>query len=155
MAVVTMTQYGALPAVRITAADEDSGAAAANETTATLNTNAQQNEYVARAITAWNLTDEDDRPIPLGTVDPDRGPDQVRYAAVRRLPSEVFDQVLGGIEGVSRRKKEAKALEAADSRFQAAGQQGADAGAAEGTGARGAGQLPGGAPVLAAARGER
>ena len=29
--------------MRITAADEDSGAAAANETTATLNTNAQKN----------------------------------------------------------------------------------------------------------------
>ena len=120
--------------MRITAADEDENQRGTNETTATLNTNAQQNEYVARALTEWNLTDEENALIPLGSCDPAKGPDPVRYAAVRLLPEEVFDKVLGGIEGVSRKKKDVKVEQVADERFRGAGAKGARATAQDGSG---------------------
>ena len=86
---------------------------------------------------AWFMhgrTDEENALIPLGSCDSEKGPDAARYAAVRRLPSEVFDKVLGGIEGVSRRKKDVKAEQAADERFRGSGTPGAPAPTEDGSG---------------------
>jgi hypothetical protein len=53
---------------------------------------------------------------------------------VRLLPEEVFDKVLGGIEGVSRKKKDVKVEQVADERFRGAGAKGAHATTQDGTG---------------------
>jgi hypothetical protein len=117
------------PTVRIVGESEDQQAH--SETSGALNTSAQQDEYVARALDEWNLTDEENRPIPLGTVSRDTGPDAVRYAAVRILPEEVFDQILAKIEGTGGPKRKAKAVEekAAADRFPVTAGAGAEAGA--------------------------
>ncbi len=117
------------PVVRITGAGEDEQR---SETSGALNTSGQQDEYVARALVEWNLTDEANAPIPLGTVQPGVGPDAARYAAVRMLPSEVFDRILSGIDGVNPRrgkegKEEAKREQAAADRFPGAAGAGTEA----------------------------
>ena len=120
------------PIVRIVAADDGSPDDARSETSGALNTSAQQDEYVARALLDWNLTDADNRPIPLGTVrpgtGPDSGPDATRYAAVRLLPEvDVFDKVLAGIEGVRRQRPEVRREQAAADRFPSPAGTGAQA----------------------------
>ncbi len=76
------------------------------ETTGSVDTGGYQNELVARAIVEWNLTDENDQPIPIGTVHPDNGPDLTRYRAVNVLPGEVFDKLLLAIEGAAPKTKD-------------------------------------------------
>lgn len=44
---------------------------------------AYQHELVFRAIVDWNLTDENDQPLPLAPAD-------VKHASIRRLPQFVF-----------------------------------------------------------------
>ncbi len=116
------------PIVRIVAAEDGSTDDAHSETSGALNTSAQQDEYVARALLDWNLTDENNQPIPLGTVRPGTGPDAARYAAVRLLPEvDVFDKVLAGIEGVRRQRSEARKEQADADRFPGTAGAGAQA----------------------------
>lgn len=119
------------PIVRIVASADGSTDDAHSETSGALNTSAQQDEYVARALVDWNLTDEENQPIALGGVRPgsgsDSGPDAVRYAAVRILPEEVFDQVLAGIAGVARPRAAAKEEQTAEARFPGAAGDGPEA----------------------------
>ena len=79
------------PIMRMSGAD--------SETKGEIDTGGYQNELVARAIVDWNLTDENDTPIPLGAVDRLKGPDAVRYAAVNILPQPQFEVILQSIEG--------------------------------------------------------
>ena len=75
------------------------------QTTGKIDTGAYQDELVCRALIDWNLTDEDNAPIPLGIVDPVKGPDATRLAAVALLPEEVFEKLLTSIEGAGKKKK--------------------------------------------------
>ena len=114
------------PLMRIQTTGEE-GDSGSNETTATLDTGAQQDEYVAWALAEWNLTDEDNVPIPLGTCDREKGPDAERRRAVKLLPGEVFDRLIAGIEGIRVSKKAKEAETAADAAFPESGTSGAPA----------------------------
>ena len=61
---------------------------------------AYQNELVQRAIIAWNLTDEDDNPLPLE-------PPAEKSASIQRLPQSVFITVYEEVnEGATPRSKD-------------------------------------------------
>ncbi len=83
-----------------------------SETAGDVDTGGYQNELVARALVDWNLTDANDQLIPLGTVDPQKGPDATRYAAVDSLPQAPFEKILQAIEGQQGKKAKAKEGEA-------------------------------------------
>ncbi len=109
----------------------------ASETSGRIDTGGYHNELVARGLVEWNLTDEAGVLIPLGQVTAD-GPDAVRYRAVDMLPEEVFDKVLGAINGAAPKKKaDVEADKAADP-FPASREAGA---VGQGTGAAGTEQV--------------
>ena len=128
--------------MRYSGGDDDATDAKA-ETSGPVNTGGYQNELVARALVEWNLTDENDNPIPLGGLNAQRMPDPTRYAAVDVIPQEAFDLILGAIEGATVKKKVPAAT--ANDKFRGSGTEGA---ATEGTGSGGAGEVSGGAEVL-------
>ena len=121
---------------------EDDSTDAKAETSGPVNTGGYQNELVARALVEWNLTDENDNPIPIGSLNAQRQPDPTRYAAVDVIPQEAFDLLLASIEGATVKKK---VTATANDKFRGPGAQGADA---EGTGSGGVGEVPTGAEVL-------
>ena len=128
--------------MRYSGGDDDTSDAKA-ETSGPVNTGGYQNELVARALVEWNLTDENDNPIPIGSLDAQRRPDPTRYAAIDAIPQEAFDLLLAAIEGATNKKKVPAAT--ANDKFRSTGAEGA---ATEGTGAGGVGAVPGGAEVL-------
>ena len=85
------------------------GGDSSGTTTAPVDTGGFQNELVARALVKWNLTDDAGLLIPLGEVDHNLGPDQVRYDAVDILPEEIFQRLLIAVSGAATTPKEAKA----------------------------------------------
>jgi hypothetical protein len=54
-----------------------------SQLSATPDTIAYQHELVFQAITAWNLTDEDNNPLPLEPV-------KAKHESIRKLPQSVF-----------------------------------------------------------------
>jgi len=77
------------------------GGDSSGTTTAPVDTGGFQNELVARALVKWNLTDDAGALIPLGEVDHQMGPDQVRYDAVDILPEEIFQRLLTAVSGAA------------------------------------------------------
>ncbi len=120
---------------------EDDSTDAKAETSGPVNTGGYQNELVARAIIDWNLTDENDNLILLGSLNAQRMPDPTRYAAVDVIPQDAFDQILQAIEGATKKKVAATA----NDKFRGPGPTSPDA---EGTGPGGTSPVSGGAEVL-------
>ena len=69
------------------------------ETKGNVDSSGYQNELVAWNLIEWNLTDIEDRPVPLGSVDPVKGPDATRRVAVDWLPEDPFEEILAVIDG--------------------------------------------------------
>lgn len=65
------------------------------ETTGSINTTAYQMELVVASVVDWNLTDEEDQPLPLS-------PDEDKRESINRLPSEVFTTIIGHVQGIKR-----------------------------------------------------
>lgn len=80
-----------------------------SETKGEVDTVAYQMELVVAAVVDWNLTDENDFPLPLT-------PAADKRESINRLPDKVFNIIAGHVQGV---KKEASPAE--DARFQKVG----------------------------------
>lgn len=78
---------------------------AESDTRGEVDTGGYQNELVCWQVVDWNIpAPEGDGLLPLGTVDPEKGPDAVRRASVDELPEEVFTVILQAIEGNTPKK---------------------------------------------------
>ena len=71
----------------------------ASKTEGLLDTTGYANELVAWQLREWNLTDENEQVKPIGTCDPNKGPDSTRRAAVAWLPEDAFEALQKAIDG--------------------------------------------------------